>query len=138
MSTLASPSRSPVLLALLALGGCATINPYHGPSAAAHADAQVTVRNPQWEDLTIYLERDGGQIRLGVVPGNTTKTLTVPDALVTRNSALRLVAMSAGRHTHGVSSYFDLDPGCRASWSIGITGLATPVSVMPPEVQPAG
>ena len=138
MSAQASTSRFPVVFALLALGGCATINPYPRPSPAAHADAQVTVRNPQWEDLTIYLERDGGQIRLGVVPGNTTKTLTVPDPLVTRNSTLRLVAMSAGRHPHGVSSYFDLDPGCRASWSIGITGLATPVSVVPPEVPPAG
>ncbi|HSG50078.1 MAG TPA: hypothetical protein VLA43_19795 [Longimicrobiales bacterium] len=124
--------RLPLAFALLALGGCATINPYRPPAAAAHADAEVTVQNPQWEDLTIYLERDGGRMRLGVVPGNSSKTLAIPDYLISRNSMLRLVALSSGRHTHGVSSYFDLDPGCRASWSVGLTGLATPVSVVPP------
>jgi hypothetical protein len=118
---------------VLVFAGCSTINPYRSPPASAHADAQVTVRNPQWDDLTVYLERDGGRMRLGVVPGNSSRTLTIPDSFVSRNSLLRLVALTSGRETHGSSDYFELEPGSRASWSVGITGIATPVGLIPPQ-----
>lgn len=121
-----------VVLISLTLGGCRALNPHGGAPAPAHADSQVTVQNPQWGDLTIYVERDRGRMRLGVVPGNTSRTLVVPDAFVTPNCVLRLVALSTGREVQGSSSYFDLEPGSRAVWSVGITGLTTPVSLVPP------
>jgi hypothetical protein len=125
----------PLLPALgaLTLAGCANINPYRPPPASPHADARVSVQNSHWQDLTVYLEREGGRMRLGVVPGNSSRTLSIPDPFVTPNSLLRLVAVSSGRETHGISEYFELGPGSRASWSVGITGLATPVTLVPPE-----
>lgn len=129
--------RLPVLAGLLALGACSVASPYHPQATPQHADARVTVQNPQWEDLTIYVDRGGARIRLGVVPGNTTKTLTVPDALMSTNALIRLVAQSSGRTVRGVSNSFALAPGSRASWAVGITGTTTPVAMVPSEA-PSG
>ncbi|MGD8321490.1 MAG: hypothetical protein PVJ02_13585, partial [Gemmatimonadota bacterium] len=69
---------------------------------------------------------------LGVVPGNASRTLTIPDSFVPPNCWLRLVALSSGRTHQGSSEYFSLEPGSRATWSVGITGLVTPVGVVAP------
>lgn len=131
MSYRVPPSRL-LLFFVVALAGCATASPFRPSSDSAHADARLTVRNPQWNDLTVYLVRDGGQMRLGVVPGNASRTLTIPDSYIPANCLLRLVAMSSGRETQGASDYFELEPGSQATWSVGITGTVTPVGVVPP------
>lgn len=134
MSYRVPPSRLLLLVVAFALGACTTFSPFHPAPASTHEDSRVTVNNPQWQDLTVYLERDGGRMRLGVVPGNTSRTLTIPDSFVTPNCVLRLVALSSGRELHGSSSQFELVPGSHATWSVGITGTVTPVGVVPPPV----
>lgn len=118
------------LLVLALLGGCA-MSPFvrRGP---APVPATVEVRNDRWEDLTVYLEREGGSFRLGVVPGKGNTTLEVPEDYLRMNCWVRLVARTAGRETRAASETFGMDPGSRVSWFVPLTNGETPVAVKPP------
>ena len=127
------PIRTPSpwwLLAALALAGCSTLPFRDHPSR--HAPTTVRVENSRFEDLTVYLEREGAQIRLGTVPGKGATTLEVPGDFLSFNCWLRLVARSTGRETRAASIVFGIDPGSRVSWQIPLTSRETPVVVEPP------
>ena len=117
------------LLLLPLVAACAGLGPFGAHGRIDTRAAHVTVRNDHWEDLTIYLERDGSSFRLGVVPGNSQRSLTVPHAYLSKGTAMYLAAMQIGRETHARSAPFGLAPGSRARWVISLNHMASPVIV---------
>jgi hypothetical protein len=120
------------LVAVPLLVGCVTMNPFRRSSSMASGSARVDVRNDRWEDLTVYLQREGSLLRLGVVPGKGSTTLTVPEDYVRLNCTLRLVARTIGREMQGASEQFGMGPGSRITWHIPLTNGESPVAVTSP------
>lgn len=124
----ALPARAPILLFLLLLGACQTASsPFRDGVASTRTG--VEVHNDHWESLGIYLDRDGVRTRLGVVEGNTTRLLKVPDECLAAAGWVRLVAVETGRRDHASSEMFAIHSGEKATWRTGPTDHATPVVV---------
>lgn len=117
------------LVALSAFSACAIplARPFGSAREREEKGARVLVKNPHWEDLTVYLDREGTIFRLGVVPGNESRTLAVPDAYIRANCWARLVATTTGREQHAASEVFGLAPGDYAVWEIALVGRTSPV-----------
>ena len=126
------PSRPLALVILPLLVGCVTMNPFRRSPSTGSGAALVDVRNDRWEDLTVYLQREGSLLRLGVVPGKGSVTLTVPEDYVRLNCTLRLVARTMGRATQGASEEFGIGPGSRVQWHIPLTNGESPVAIITP------
>lgn len=125
------PARILVLLVPIVLAGCSTVSPFkHRPSSH---ETRVEVRNDRFEDMTVYLQREGGMFRLGKVPGKGSTTLTVPADYVRLNCWMRFVAKTNGREQAAVSETFGMGPGSRVRWFIPLTTGETPVLVTPPQ-----
>lgn len=135
MSSLASPARIAFLLLVPATLGCSlgtAPSPFTtGPEPGTEAST-VSVNNPHWADLTIYLERDGTLHRLGTVQGMTSATFRVPTAFVPANAYVRLVACRNGRESFRSSERFPMTTGTSATWRISITSGDSPVSLRSP------
>ena len=131
MHRIARPARASFSALLLPfVAACATVGSLGHPDRSDDRAAHVTVRNDHWEDLTIYLERDGSQFRLGVVEGNGTRTLAIPSLYLSRGTAMYFVAKQAGRETHVRSAPFGLTPGAQARWTMSLSHLESPVIVV--------
>jgi hypothetical protein len=133
MHRIARPARASVRSLLLLLpfaAACASVGSFGGSPGTDQRPAQVTVRNDHWEDLTVYLERDGSQFRLGVVEGNGVRTLEVPSLYLSTGTAMYFVAKQAGRETHVRSAPFGLRPGAQARWTLSLSHLESPVIVV--------
>jgi len=131
------PARARLLLlvATATAAACATTSPaarFGSPGDQGPEGARIQVRNPHWEDLTIYLDREGTFFRLGVVPGNENRTLGVADMFLRANCWGRLVAMTTGRTQHAASEVFGLAAGDYAVWDVGLVGRSTPVRLEDP------
>lgn len=122
----------PLVVALPLLAGCATVNPFRHSATDPTEDALVHVSNDRWEDLTVYLLREGSLFRLGVVSGKSSTRLTVPADYVRLNCTLRLVARTIGRETQSASEEFGIGPGSRIRWHIPLTSGTSPVAITPP------
>lgn len=120
------------LLASVLLAGCATLSNPFARHASADRPSVVEVRNDRWDDLTVYLEREGSEFRLGVVPGKGRTTLTVPDDYLRMNGWVRLVARTTGRSSRAISEVFAMGPGSRVSWAVPLTSGESPVAVVEP------
>jgi hypothetical protein len=93
------------------------------------ADSQVHVRNDRFEDLTVYLQREGGTFRLGVVPGKGSSELTIPADYARLNSWVRLVARTTGREPAAYSEVFGVGMGSDVTWAVPLTTGETPVLI---------
>ena len=118
-----------LLLMPLFIGACQTRAPHDSRSPAART--VVEVNNGHWEDLTIYLERDGVLNRLGTVDGNTTRQLRVSPEIMNPEGWVRLVAMETGRRVHTASEVFALQAGEEAVWRTGPRDHPSPVFITP-------
>ncbi|MDP2955878.1 MAG: hypothetical protein Q8N53_05620 [Longimicrobiales bacterium] len=122
------PARSAFFLLLLSTAACApSLGQFATHRRSDAVSAQFLVRSAHWEDLTIYLDREGSLFRLGVVGGNDSRTLRIPDEYLRANCWGRLVAMSPAREPHAVSEIFGLAKGDYGVWEIGTIGRSTPV-----------
>jgi hypothetical protein len=92
----------------------------------------VEVHSNHWENLTVYLERDGVRSRLGAVGGNASRMLKVPEDLLAHGGWVRLVAVETGRRDHAYSELFSLESGGSATWRTGPGDHPTPVVITPP------
>lgn len=119
----------PVLAAALS-AGCAPGNLFHRGTPTPEPSV-VEVRNDRWEDMTVYLEREGSLFRLGVVPGKGSKELTIPDDYLRLNCWVRFVARTTGRKAQAASELFGVDPGSHVSWFVPLASGETPVMVTP-------
>jgi hypothetical protein len=89
----------------------------------------IEVRNDQWDDLTVYLDRDGSLLRLGMVPGLSTKVLDVPADYLPRGGSVRLRATRHGSGVRAESVPFNMAQGQRAEWVAARTSGPTGVAV---------
>lgn len=122
------PARILFVLFLLSTAACTTaLGPFATHRRSEAVGARFLVRSAHWEDLTIYLDREGTLLRLGVVGGNDSRTLQIPDEYLRANCWGRLVAMSPAREPHAVSEIFGLAEGDYGIWDIGTIGRSTPV-----------
>jgi len=131
MSLSAPLARAPILLCVLLLGACQFARAPLASSASPRP-TRVEVFSDHWEDLTIYLERDGVRSRLGTVNGNSSRVLEIRDDLLGLGGWVRLVAVESGRRDHVRSDVFAMQKGESATWRTGPRDYLTPVVVMPP------
>lgn len=81
-----------------------------GP-APAQPTTTVRVENQGFADMTIYLLRGGARIRLGMVNGNSTTTLRIPQQFVFGVTGLQFLADPVGGNRTPVSSEIQVSPG---------------------------
>lgn len=129
MTTRPPPARAVVLgiLPLLLLASACATAPSRGPFAEGVECTEVEVFNERWEDLTVYLVRDGMYHRLGRVTGKTSRVLTVPRHIALCHGWMTLVAAHPDRKPHARSAEFQLLPGERAHWTIELYSGPSPV-----------
>ena len=132
MSPSTPPARAPILLCVLLLSACksAPSSDVFRATAPQH-QTRVEVVNDHWEDLTVYLDRDGARSRLGIVNGKSSRVLKISDDLLSVGAWVRLVAVEPGRHDHAHSEVFAIDRGDRATWRTGPQDHPTPVVITP-------
>lgn len=97
------------LLAVLAVAAC-------GPAsrqARGPEPAQTTVRveNRNFLDMNVFVLRGGQRIRLGMVPGTSTRVLTIPQSLIFGSTSLRFLADPIGSRQTPISDDIVVNPG---------------------------
>ena len=107
------------LLWLVVLVACApTARDSREPAAPASQGIVLQVTNSEWEDLTVYIAKAESVLRLGTVPGMSTRTLRVPAAFVGGGTGLRLLAGPRGAPHIYSSVPFDVSPGQGVWWTL--------------------
>lgn len=127
-----APAHSLVVILPVLLAGCASVtpsSPFHAQATAATRTGLLSVRNADWEALTIYLDRQGSLLRLGVVEGNGDATFRIPPLYLPADGWVSLVARQTGGRARAASELFSLSPGQSASWSIPLTHGLSAVTV---------
>lgn len=71
----------------------------------------VRVENRSFYNMTIFVLRGSERVRLGHVPGTSTRTFTIPDRLVFAFSRLRFLADPLGSGREPVSQEIAVQPG---------------------------
>ena len=104
-----SAARYVAFLAVLVLAAC-------GPAsrqARGPESAQTTVRveNRNFLDMNVFVVRGGQRIRLGMVPGNSTRVLTIPESLIFGSTPLRFLADPIGSRQTPISDDITVRPG---------------------------
>lgn len=98
-----------LLVLLLALAACST---YRGPRHTTDEErSTVRVENRSWSEVVIYAVRSSQRIRLGNVPGVSTRVFTIPTSLVGGGTPIRLLADPIGSDRAPVSHEFTVQPG---------------------------
>lgn len=117
-----------VLTALM--GGCAPRTTQTG--IGGPPPTLVEVKNDRWENLTVYLQRDGQLQRLGRVWGLERAVLEVP-AYHAGGGDVMLLAGANGAPPTVSSGYFQLERGDRIHWEIELNSAPIRVSRDPPD-----
>jgi len=105
----AVPRRLALLLLIVSLAACGSATRQAGPP---QPETTVRVENRNWLDVTVYVMRQGGQrIRLGQVPGSSTRTLRIPANLIFGSTPLQFVADPIGAGSLPVSQSIVVSPG---------------------------
>lgn len=102
--------RSIGLAFFLAIAACSTVPPGSGV-ADQDARTAVQVENRGFQDMTVYAVRSSQRIRLGIVPGHSTKVFDVPRALLGGLTPLRFIADPIGTTRASVSEEITVAPG---------------------------
>jgi hypothetical protein len=106
---------APVLALLLAACGGRKQNSAPDPNNAA---AMVQVENRGFADMVIYAVSSGTRVRLGLATGNSTKSFTIPAALVRGAGPLRFLADPIGGSRSPISEDILVSPGDIVSLTI--------------------
>lgn len=127
MSQTALPPRTLAVALLIAVLACAPkLGELRLPSD--RSSTTLEVRNDRWDDLTVYLDRGGVLLKLGTVPGLSTKVLRVPEAYLSPDGGMVLKAKRPGSGVLATSVPFNLARGQRVEWiaarTSGLTGVA--------------
>lgn len=98
----------PTLLLGLALGAC------HGHTAAPlnpRAEVAVNVDNQNFADMDVFIIREGQRIRLGMVPGLTTRILMVRPDLIGYGAEVQFELHPIGGRGNPLSETISVRPG---------------------------
>jgi hypothetical protein len=96
-----APSKVLLLLLLLAIPACG--GQQRAPSGPLPDRTTVRVDNRKFLDVTVYVWNGGQRVRLGLVPGTSTRTFTIPSSLIFGTSTLRFQADPIGASETPVS-----------------------------------
>ena len=80
-------------------------------TAGDTATTTIDVENQDFNDMTVYVLRNGQRLRLGIAPGNKTTVLTIPRYLVNGTSYLRFEADPLAGNRSPVSEEIDVSSG---------------------------
>jgi hypothetical protein len=86
-----------------------------GPSRAI----AVQVDNENFNDMDVYLVRDGGRWLVGQVGGLSKATLTIPASLAPTDQQVRLRAEAIGGGGGTMTPLLIVPPGQQVYWTIG-------------------
>ena len=119
------------VLAIVLLAAVSACSPLVGRWAQPGVESvtQLEVRNDRWDDLTVYLEREGALLKLGTVPGLSSRLLNVPAVYLPNGGDVRLSASRPGSAAQATSVRFNLAPGQRIAWIAARTSGPTGVAV---------
>lgn len=104
------------LFASAAVGGCASSGSseatYVGmPAPEARMRTALVVENNNWQDMTVYLLRDGMRFRLGSVPSLARERFVLNSAMMGGTGTLQIIADPLGSNRAWVSEPFLVQPG---------------------------
>jgi len=103
------------LLASATVGGCASGTAsqegYVFGAPAASERTALVVENNNWQDMTVYLLRDGMRHRLGSVPTLGRQRFRLTPAMISGAGTLRIVADPLGSNRAWVSEPFYVQMG---------------------------
>ncbi|HEY6157171.1 MAG TPA: hypothetical protein VIV88_06930 [Gemmatimonadales bacterium] len=102
------PTRSRALLLVLLAGAC------HRPAAAPlnpRAEVAVTVDNQNFLDMDVFLIRGGQRVRLGMVPGLSTRILMVRPELIGYGTEVQFELHPIGGRGNPLSETISVRPG---------------------------
>jgi len=106
-------NRSIVLAFILSLAACGTLS--RGSGGAGGTDQNevtaVQIENRGFADMTVYAVRSSQRVRLGIVPGHSTKVFDVPRTLMGGLTQLRFIADPIGATRRSVSEEITVAPG---------------------------
>lgn len=99
-------------LALLALFLVAACGPASRRSAGGgEPQTTVMVENRNFLDMNVFVLRGGQRIRLGTVPGSSTRVLVIPQSLIFGSTSLRFLADPIGSRQTPISDDIVVRPG---------------------------
>ncbi len=87
-------------------------------SVRRHAPTQITVKNHNWSDMTVYALRNGSRMRVGTVISGTQERFTLPAGFDLRSGDIRLQADPIGSSEVFVSEPMAITPGSHVVWKI--------------------
>lgn len=83
-----------------------------GPEVgAAGAETSVRVENQSFNDMTIYVYERSQRVRLGSVPGLSTRTFRIPDRMLFGISSLQFEADPLGGNRSSISQEISVSAG---------------------------
>ena len=104
------PRSCPLLLLLVvsAAGGC------HRPAAPQldpRAEVAVTVENQNFADMDVFIVRGSQRVRIGMVPGVSSRILMVRPELIGYGSEVRFEMHPIGSRRNAISESITIRPG---------------------------
>lgn len=102
--------RLAVLTVLAAAPACARA-PAADEGPPPRTETMLRVENQDFLDMNIYAIRSGQRVRLGSVPGLSTRVLSIPMSLVGGGASLRFLADPVGSARTPVSHEIFVQPG---------------------------
>jgi hypothetical protein len=92
-------------------------------------NSALEVTNRNWEDLLVYITKGESELRLGVVPGLSTRTLFVPAPFIASATGFQLVAGPRSAPRRYISQTFDVSPGHSIYWIVEYRRTTSSVTV---------
>jgi hypothetical protein len=103
---------------LLAIGACGGHPKASSTPEQPYAASTLRVENHHWLDVNIFVVREGQRNRLGLVTAASTKSFTLPRALVGAQGEIRLIADPIGASTSISTDLIVLKPGTQVVWTL--------------------
>lgn len=100
-----------IAFALLLLGVAACNAFSRSGSPDQNQPTVVQVNNQGFPDMTVYAVRSSQRVRLGIAPGNSKTTFTIPSSLISGLTSLRFIADPIGGRRNSVSEEITVAPG---------------------------
>lgn len=98
-----------LLFLLLTLGACAS--GAHRGAVPAQEQTTLRVQNQSWLDMNVFVLRSGQRIRLGMVPGSSTRVLVIPANIMFGMTPLQFMADPVGSPRTPISQEITVRPG---------------------------
>ncbi len=78
----------------------------------------IRVDNRNFSDMTIYVVRSSQRIRLGSVPGVSTRTLDIPQSMIFGPTPLRFIAAPLASGVREITEEITVSPGDQVEMTI--------------------